>query len=91
MFIEELQRHFKKYGIDREITYFENSWFFANSEKYEKMLEQDLDPDKIDEWIYLENALGTAFLYDQAMMIAETLYDKYDIVAAELEHKLRGY
>ena len=89
MFYLELQAHFEKFGINQEIEYFGNAWFTAHKEKYEFMLENEINPDDIDAWIHLEAAFGTAFLYEQAMEMADTLYNKFDLATGELEHKLR--
>jgi len=89
MFYAELQIHFKKYGQQYEIKHFDNTWFIAHKEKYEYMLDNDIDPDNIEEWALLEGIFETAFLFDQAMMVAEILYKKFDVVVGELEHRLR--
>ena len=89
MFYLELQIHFKKYGYEYEIEYFDNTWFAAHREKYEFMLDNDIDPDKIEEWCNFEQIFEAPFMYDQAMLMAENLYKKFDIVTGELEHHLR--
>jgi hypothetical protein len=90
MFYKELQDHFKKYGQDQEIEYFDNTWFLVHKEKYEYMLDNNIDPDNIQEWCDLEELFEAAFLYIQVQAMAEALYKKYDLVTGELEHKLRG-
>lgn len=51
MFYAELQIHFKKYGHQHEIEYFDNTWFIAHKEKYEYMIEHDVHPELIDDWV----------------------------------------
>lgn len=89
MFYAELQIHFKKYGQQHEVEYFDNTWFKAHKEKYEYMLDNDIDPDDIEEWALLEDMFECAFMYIQAQAMAEALYNKYDVVVGELEHRLR--
>jgi hypothetical protein len=89
MFYAELQIHFKKFGMEHEVDYFGNPWFLAHKEKYEFMLLNDIDPTDIYTWANLEATFGTAFLYEQAMDMADSLFEKFNVTTGELEHKLR--